>query len=620
MGEFINACGELVTALGIKLKSSVGPLRDEYAIHTPLRLLLSKSNRKVSHAYKQSVWVYACIRAISSNIGRVPYVLKKDAGALEPNLIESGPLYDLHTNPNPYMTMKKLIEATITYLMLRGEAFWILDGRDNFTEIPSNLWTFDPIRFYPLWTDGQNPNLIGWEYKMKNNQEGEKFPFWNIIHFKLFNPYDDMRGLSPLEAASISVEADYSAGEYNRVFFENGAKIGGYISVPGELSDEQFDRLLKQFEQRHKGVGNAHKIALIEGDGKFTEAKITQRDMDFIEGKKLTREEILAAFGVNEVILGIYKNVKSMEGQRVANKSFWEQTLIPLILDFEETLWSMFYSKIGDQKTKGKVWGCFDLANVGPLQKNFSDKIDTAKTMFFMGWPINMINKRLELGMKEVDWGDQWWVPGGYRPVSILMKEEADEINDDGSSDTSSEEDIAQDFFDQGDYAHIADRFKSCFKRLIFENRKTVLSAIAMGKNISVNASAFKKFQISLAETYRYGVEEGLSQLGSFDAQTGVAEPLISKFMQRSEALGSSISKILDELVQRLNDFEGDKLEKAREVFSIIEKESSNFAWNEAEFSFGLGIEGANVEILDGVRKEFGDFDKERIKFLNNKR
>lgn len=578
-------------------KGVVGPLVGDVTIFKSLRELMgSSAAAQITQPYKQSVWVFACISKIIENMMRVPFILRKDAGDLEPGIINSGPLYELFQNPNPLMNQEELIRSTMGYYCLRGEAFWIMEGRDDVTKIPREIWTFDPVRFEPVH-DRNTGWLLGWTYKGKTEVS---FSVNEIIQFKMFNPYDDVRGLAPYEAAKLSSDQNYQASVYNKAFFENGAVVGGFISVPDELTDEAYNRLVKQFEDRHKGAAKAHRIAVVEGGGKYTAAKLSHKEMDFTEGKALTKEEILAAYSVNEVVLGSYVNIKSFEGIKSAHKAFWEECLMPKILYFENTLWSRFFSKIGQRRGKGRVWGQFDLANVGPLQQNYAEKITTAKEMFHMGWPINDINKRLELGMREVPWGNQWWVPGGFLPVTALQNAKPTPKKPTDEEPESSEEEDSDKNEDQKNVAiakfycdPIEDEFHNKFKKFLFEVRKRSIAAsfeqkdwdsVVLGKDVL-------KLQASLSAVYLTGVNAGIAsvqaELGPFDAPFNVHE--VNKFRDsRASFVANSFKALLGGIIVNLSaeQVNGDKV---REVFNFLSTKSASIAKSETEASFAYG-------------------------------
>ena len=542
---------------------------------------------ELDHSYLAfGVATHNSINAIASNVSRVPFVIKRDIGAGLSRKIEDGPIYELFQNPNPLMSQRQLFEATMIFLGLKGEAIWIIE-RDNITVLPKEIWTFDPSRFTPA--QNKEGQITGWLY---NNGSGkDPIPFANheILFFRYFNPYDDIRGLAPIEAAKENINQDYYATRYNSAFFKNGAKIGGFISVDGELTDEQFNRILKQFEDRHQGYDKAHKIALLEGGGKFTEASVSQKDMDYIAGKKLTKGEILAAFKVNEVVLGGFESIKSYDGIKAADKAFWEECLMPKTHYIEDHLWAKFFSHIGNRKGKGKIWGEFDLATVGSLQVNFADKIETASKMFLMGWPVNEINRRLELGMEDVPWGDEWWVPGGYLPVTQILS--GNSTNADAPSKEGALEGFMK-FAQEPEQIECTSAeesdFRAKIKKFIFEVRKKTLASIYNDEFVRPNLKKeFDKLTSDLQTSYFQSISTSSKvniDKREFDVVayiSGRIGMIVEKFAELLESLFVSLEKTT------MN--KDNKAEKVRVIFNLLTQRSLLIAKNETKFSQAFG-------------------------------
>lgn len=290
----------------VKKGGSIGVTTDDLRIYRTFSSLLREKADMVQKPYEQVGWVYASISLIAQNAARLPFKLYKGEEN-DPSVVEQGKLYDLFMRPNPYMIQETLIEATVTYLELRGECFWIIE-RDNITQIPKEIWVFDPLRFEPYFNE-EKRMVTGWFYNLTAT---EKIPFkmHEIIHFKHFHPEDPIRGFPTLKAIDLAVQQDYNTSIYNNAYFKNGAKVGGYISVPTDLDDDSFNRIAMQFEDRHRGATKAHLIAVLDNGATFQEARVTQKDMDFIALKQLTREEIFGAFKVNAVVMGLYEYIQ----------------------------------------------------------------------------------------------------------------------------------------------------------------------------------------------------------------------------------------------------------------------------------------------------------------------
>lgn len=399
--------------LEIQQRGVVGPLADDSKIWKTLRQLVGGGKEEVTEPYAQSIWVYASVHTIAQNIAQVPQqLLEQNPGDELPKPIEEGDKYMLFLRPNPLMTGPQLIESTFTYWELYGEVFWALD-REDVSQWPKSIWCLDPTKVEEI-IDEKSKQLLGWKYK---GVKEAIFASHEIIHFKYFNPYNPLRGLSPLQAAKLGVDQDYFAAIYNRQFFKEGVQVGGWIQVPQNMNDKSYNRLLNSLQDRHAGYKKAHRFGILEQGATFAEAKYTQRDMEFIQQQKLTREQIFASYKINSVVLGLYDDVKSYEGIKVAQQTFWRESLLPKIFLWEESLWSQLFIYLDN----GTKWLQLDTDSVEALRDDFSKKVDAAQILSTIGYPINMINQRLNLGMESVAWGNTAWMQTGMVPVELLM-------------------------------------------------------------------------------------------------------------------------------------------------------------------------------------------------------
>jgi HK97 family phage portal protein len=465
---------------------------------------------EVTDPYQKSVWVFAAINAIAQNISRVPFYIYEEKKKDIKTVVSEGALYDLFMNPNPYMISSTLIFATIIFMELYGEAFWVLEGRKNVTEIPTEIWCVTPSRFEPLY-DKERRFRGYWEYTARDVKI--TFAPHEILHIKYFNPYNDIRGLSGIEASRVGVEQDYFASKYNKQFFKDGVSLSGIVEAPDFLTDEQYNRLKMQFEERHGGYGNAHKVGIVEGGAEFKETKaMSQRDMEFSVLKNTIRGEILAAFKANEVVLGNYENIQSYEGIANAHQSFWKETLLPKMIYVEDFLWAKFFSNLFG----GKYWGSFDTSVIEALREDFKSKVEMAGILNKMGYPINMINKRLDMGFEDVKWGNTWFVKMGTVPVEYAMenpvpepaKPSGDEDDEPGNPPDKPDDEDGEEPMepDEGEkqlelskrddslWANFISRevpveqmFKSKLKRFLYEQRKKVLANVYNNKEDILN-------------------------------------------------------------------------------------------------------------------------------------
>ncbi len=251
-------------------------------------------------------WVFACIRARAEAVGNIQLKMmerKKDGTIAEKQDHE---LLDLLAAVNPFMTQFELFEATESHLDLCGNAFWLLDGVKNETSKPTAIYPLNPK--YIEIKRGNLPNFIE-QYKYTVNGVVRTFQPYEILHFREFNPNDPHDGMGILEPIANWVDADNYATEWNRSFFLNAARPDATLEHEGDLNAEQMSFLRASFEDAYKGVDKAHKAIILPTGVKFSPVGWNQKEMDFVEMQRMTRDKILAGFRVPKTILGLTEDV-----------------------------------------------------------------------------------------------------------------------------------------------------------------------------------------------------------------------------------------------------------------------------------------------------------------------
>jgi HK97 family phage portal protein len=361
----------------------------------------------VTQPYKQHVWVHACVNAIAQNISGVP-LLFFTGSRKNKQLVDKGPLVKVMESPNPMMSGSQLIDASYVFLGITGEAIHILE-RNNVTEVPKEIWTFHPSRFQHV--PDENSGLIrGWIY----TRGSKRIPLepHEVLFFRYFNPDDDYRGLSPLQAAKLGIDQDYYAAQYNANFFLNSAQPGGVLETSENLVQEEFDRLLAQWNDRHQGVAKGHQVALLEGGLTYKQTGISQRDMEFLEGRKYNREEVMAVYKVPKSELGLYEQI-NLATAKTMDRVFWTKTLLPKMVLFENILWTQFLSKLAGPE----IWAEFDRTAIDALKEDLASLTDTSQKYWSMGVPFDIINETLGLGFPKIPGGDIGYLPFNLAPV-----------------------------------------------------------------------------------------------------------------------------------------------------------------------------------------------------------
>lgn len=213
----------------------------------------------------------------------------------------SHPAQVIWDRPNPFHSGMLFRETGMQHFEATGEWDWVIDNSPGF---PLNMWCVRPDRLHPV--KDYNEYLTGWKYVF----DGEEIPLTldQVRRVIRPDPNDSYRGMAPVISALADVDTNKLAAEWSRNFFYNNAQPGGMIEYERRLTDVEFKETVQRWREQHKGVGNAHRIGIIEG-GKWVDSKYSVKDMDFSALRQLSSEEIRKAYRYPKPMLGTVDDV-----------------------------------------------------------------------------------------------------------------------------------------------------------------------------------------------------------------------------------------------------------------------------------------------------------------------
>lgn len=214
------------------------------------------------------------------------------------------PALDLVRKPNPWFTGPAFRESAQQHEELTGEQYWLI-VRNQFG-FPQEMWFVRPDRMEPV-PDPSN-FLAGYIY---HGPGGEDVPLStdDVIFLRRPHPLDPYRGLGAVQSILSDLDATYLSSEYSRNFFMNSAVPGGVIEAEQNISDEDFNQFQARWAETHRGVANAHRVAILEAGMKWVDRRYTMDDMQFVELREASRETIREAFGFPKAMTGATDDV-----------------------------------------------------------------------------------------------------------------------------------------------------------------------------------------------------------------------------------------------------------------------------------------------------------------------
>lgn len=324
--------------------------------------------------------------------------------------IENHPILDLLNSPNGYDTQLEFIKKVDLFLELTGDAF-ILKER-NERGIPVALHVLYS-QFVTIQESGTGV-LQAYNYGVARDGKFEyRYAPEDIIHVKFFDPNDQWYGISPLQACARSVGLINSMDTYEEALNRNmGIPAGVLRYKNNKIKDEDRQLIETRWQQKFAGVGRSGKVVVTDQDVEYDSIGVTPRDMQFLDGRNWSREEILAAFRLPMAML-LTEGV-NRSNMQIAQENYYHWTVLPrqiLIAD------GLTRGLMEGTLAKGNAFLAFEDARPVDVDQ------DIEKTKLLAANRAITVNElRQRLGVDEIPGGDEF-VSGGS-PIQIQQQAE----------------------------------------------------------------------------------------------------------------------------------------------------------------------------------------------------
>ncbi len=193
-----------------------------------------------------------------------------------------------NTEQSPF-TFRQMMMGSAVF---RGNAVAEIERDSNGRE--EALWPL-PVKQIQMVREKKTQDLF---YVFTPNSGGIKaIPAVNIFHLRGFH-LDGLVGMNIPFVTKDAIGNAIAMEQYSGKFFSSGASPGGVLEHPSELSDPARKNLKDTWEEAHRGLDQAHRIAVLEEGIQWKQTGIDARDAQLIEGRVFSVHEIARALGV----------------------------------------------------------------------------------------------------------------------------------------------------------------------------------------------------------------------------------------------------------------------------------------------------------------------------------
>ena len=298
--------------------------------------------------FQQLSWIFGSINPVTESVG----ALAKTLGVYQldgesKTSIKNHRFEQLLRKPNDiqFKSQFDFFANIAGYLKLNGNCYIYANALDASLE-PAELWVLRPDR---VTITPDRVNFIHhYTYAVENNSVD--FEPGEIVHLKKFHPLNDWYGLSAIESLALAAESDYKQAQWNRNFFaKDNAKPQGALAFAEMFGDDAWNKIKSDIDSEYGGT--KRRVMKIRGSGaggvQWLQMGFTQKDMEFLAGRKFTKEEIysILAPGLLAMIDPNAVEASALAGE----KTYREYTLYPILEQLGQGFTAALLPRYGDQ-------------------------------------------------------------------------------------------------------------------------------------------------------------------------------------------------------------------------------------------------------------------------------
>lgn len=250
----------------------------------------------------------------------------------------------LEYEANPTTTGYRLHHGLISDRALYDAAY-LLKVRGSGTS-PVYLRRVPPNRISPVGGDWYEVD----SWRISGEKGYIDVPAADVVVFSGYNPEDTRIGTSPIETLRAILSEEYSAMQARALLWERGNLAAGTLTRPAdapEWTSVERERFEADWSAYLIDGPKAGSTPVLEDGMSWVPAGFSPKDAQFVESRKLTREEVASAYHIAPPLVGIldHATFSNIEEQHIglyvdtlgawtsSTEAEWNMQLVPDFYD-----------------------------------------------------------------------------------------------------------------------------------------------------------------------------------------------------------------------------------------------------------------------------------------------
>ncbi|MFV8242171.1 phage portal protein [Mycolicibacterium peregrinum] len=269
------------------------------------RLAIGGYSQDYHEIWRTQYAVRTTVTFLGRNIAQLGLPVFRRKGDNDRERLNDHPLAQLIRQPNPWTTRYRFLDTLVHDLAIFDQSFWVKVVRDD---KKLSLVRLDPRAVTPMGDSPFYPEF----FRFRGQKGVRDYPADQILFLRGYSGgTSDVGGIPPIEALRDVLEEAHYSSTSRAQQMRNGARISGYITRPKDAKwdRETRERFRHQWNAQYAGDGPMVGGTPILEDGmEFKEAAFSPKDLQYVESRMLTRNEVASAYYIPPPMLGLLEN------------------------------------------------------------------------------------------------------------------------------------------------------------------------------------------------------------------------------------------------------------------------------------------------------------------------
>lgn len=327
----------------------------------------------------------------------------------------SHPMNALLERPNHWQGCNEFTQTSIGFKLLTGNRFWFVNKLEAGANAgkPHGIFNMPPQHMTivigdTLWTINRYELNLG---------RVQPIPKESIIHSRYWNPNYDMTGshlwgLSPLRAASKTLDRSNKAEERGVTMLDNAGAAGVLFEKTASLTTEQAEKMKRKLNEEVLGLDNSGRIALANGDMGYLNFGLTAVEMEILKQEEFSMQRLA---NIYKAPAGLFlANANATDNNIAAwNKQLLTQAVIPALNELRDD-----WNKVAE-RYQDAIYVDYDISVFPELQED----LEKVANIMAKSWWFTPNQKRLAMGTDEdttEPMMNKYLVPANLQEISNL--------------------------------------------------------------------------------------------------------------------------------------------------------------------------------------------------------